>query len=99
MDRQQQDKAQRLRAVLRKMERSIDDARTRREGNGHDMRNSALPEANGFAESRHTDLDTPITGKSENSMHNGNLPSRTEGNMFDFNKPHMKARPKRRPAV
>jgi hypothetical protein len=93
MEQQQQERVERLRAVLRKMERSIDDARTRRESTSLSESNSA-PMGNLRANSgQNPGLDTPI-------ISNGPAPpARTEATMFNFDKPRLKARPKRRPAI
>lgn len=93
MERQQQERVERLRAVLRKMERSIEDARTRRESSetsdsiSEDMANVRTSNGN------NPDLDTPILGNGKPP------PARTEATMFNFDEPRLKARPKRRPAI
>ena len=101
MDRQHNERTERLRAVLRKMERSIEDARSRRETtNSTDQTPAERMDPN-----RSSLLDTPIIGnQNSNSSGNGNSPSqqppaRTHDSMFDFDAPRLKARPKRRPAV
>ena len=101
MDRQHNERTERLRAVLRKMERSIEDARSRRE-----TTNSTDPTpAERMDPNRSSLLDTPIIGnQNSNGNGNGNSPSqqppaRTHDSMFDFDAPRLKARPKRRPAV
>ena len=99
MDRQQQEKVQRLRAVLRKMEQSIDDARLRREssnqGDFHPGSMDRPDHPNGASK----DLDTPILGQGHASNSHPAPPPRTEESMFNFDQPRLKARPKRRPAV
>ena len=97
MDNQHQERVNRLRNVLRKMEKSIEDARTRRESSTN---TGQVP---GYNQNRiHTspDLDTPIIGSNQQSHSNSTpLPPRNEANMFNFDEPRLKARPKRRPAI
>ena len=99
MDRQQQEKVQRLRAVLRRMEQSIDDARLRRENSdtGDFQQNGVSPVTRENTAS--PDLDTPIIGQNPISNGHSAPPPRTEESMFNFDQPRLKARPKRRPAV
>lgn len=98
MDRHQQEKVQRLRAVLRKMEQSIDNARLRRETSGQgDFQPGPVERIERHQPTQ--DLDTPILGKGHVSSSNPAPPPRTEESMFNFDQPRLKARPKRRPAV
>ena len=104
MDLHENDKTERLRSVLKRMERSIDDARTRRTRGsstgapspaGDHTIGSRTPSPNGF-----DPLDTPIAD-SEVKKDAAPTQSRTvrdEGSMFDFNGPRLKARAKRRSA-
>ena len=93
MERQQQQRVEHLRAVLRKMERSIDDARTRRESTDTGESNSQPMGNSNINNGQNPGLDTPIIG-------NGPAPpARTEATMFNFDEPRLKARPKRRPAI
>ncbi|MCH2160246.1 MAG: hypothetical protein MK085_00085 [Phycisphaerales bacterium] len=98
MDRQPQDKVQRLRAVLRKMEQSIDNARLRRESTGQgDFQAGQVEQSH--RSSTTPDLDTPILGQGHVSNSHPAPPPRTEESMFNFDQPRLKARAKRRPAV
>ena len=105
MDLHENDKTERLRSVLKRMERSIDDARTRRT-------RGSMPEAPSHAEERglgsrtpgaHTGfdpLDTPIADSEVKKDPASTQPRsvRDERSMFDFNGPRLKARAKRRSA-
>jgi len=93
MERQQQERVERLRAVLKKMERSIEDARTRRKSTNDDEVISSQESASQFNRGQNPGLDTPIIGNGQTP------PARTEATMFNFDEPRLKARPKRRPAV
>jgi hypothetical protein len=97
MDRQQQERADRLRAVLRKMERSIEDARSRRETEGRSDEHPGQPASPQSTQHGSPGLDTPIIG--HGSTPSKPPPARTEDTMFDFHAPRLKARPKRRPAI
>lgn len=108
MDRHDNDRNMRLRNILKRMERSIDDARARRttgdepeiDGPGADIvvggpTTGSRPGTAGF-----DPLDTPIAdsrpASSSSSTTNG--PVRDRETMFDFEGPRLKARPKRRSA-
>ncbi len=97
MDNQHHERVNRLRNVLRKMEQSIEDARTRRESSAN---GGQVPAFNQNRMPSSPDLDTPIIGT--NQQNQGNTtppPPRNEANMFNFDEPRLKARPKRRPAI
>ena len=93
-----------LRSILKRMERSIDDARSRRtrtpdagvSTTGFDAR----PMASTTSAARNEDaLDTPImTTKQTGGVPKTPGPVRDERTMFDFDGPRLKARPKRRSA-
>lgn len=104
MDLHENDKTERLRSVLKRMERSIDDARTRRT-------RGSMPEAPGHVEDRplgsrtqhgssFDPLDTPIADSDIKQDATTTQPRsvRDERSMFDFNGPRLKARAKRRSA-
>ena len=105
MDLQQNDKTEQLRSVLKRMERSIDDARTRRT-------RGAMPETGVHSENtvRHggqkpssdgfDPLDTPIADSPVKRAPHKDQPRsvRDERSMFDFEGPRLKARAKRRNA-
>lgn len=105
MDLHETNKTERLRSVLKRMERSIDDARTRRT-------RGSIPEAKsptegaglGSRTSNNTSsfdpLDTPIADSDAKKDPGSTQPRsvRDEGSMFDFNGPRLKARAKRRSA-
>jgi len=93
MERQQQERVDRLRGVLRKMERSIEDARTRRESSESGDSVSSHLDSQRAQSGQNPGLDTPIIGTGQTP------PARTEATMFDFDEPRLKARPKRRPAI
>ena len=99
MERQSHDKAQRLRAVLRKMEQSIDNARLRRESAGQGDFQAGQVEHSIRSNTTTPDLDTPILGQGQVSNSHPAPPPRTEETMFNFDQPRLKARPKRRPAI
>ena len=103
MNRQETDSNNRMRTILQRMERSIDDARSRRvEGTGTSApypprsANPITPQSNMTPRSIDP-LDTPIAdslpGKSSKS--DSIAAVRDAGTMFDFNGPRPKARPKR----
>ena len=105
MDLHENDKTERLRSVLRRMERSIDDARTRRtrgsmpetpsQAEGRVLGSRTPSAVNGF-----DPLDTPIADSDAKKDAVSAQPRsvRDEGSMFDFNGPRLKARAKRRNA-
>ena len=107
MDRHQDDKNTRLRSILKRMERSIDDARTRRisgdefeeSGGGNETviggsQPAERPGTHGF-----DPLDTPIAdSRPAAGQPSNNGPVRDRDTMFDFDGPRLKARPKRRSA-
>ena len=93
MERQKQEQVERLRAVLRKMERSIEDARTRRKSTNDGEVVAGQDNASQFDRGENPGLDTPIIGNGKTP------PARTEATMFNFDEPRLKARPKRRPAI
>ncbi len=107
MDRHHDDKNTRLRSILKRMERSIDDARTRRisgdefeePGAGNETviggsQPIERPGTQGF-----DPLDTPIAdSRPASGQPSNNGPVRDRDTMFDFDGPRLKARPKRRSA-
>ena len=93
-----------LRSILKRMERSIDDARHRRtkapepsiESNGA---TSIAPANTLHGSIGKSALDTPIVStKQASPAKTSSGPMRDEGTMFDFDGPRLKARPKRRSA-
>lgn len=112
MDSNDNPRTDRLRSVLKRMERSIDDARHRR------TRGSDAPAPAGSSTAEDTvigaqnpaptganepfdSLDTPIEDTRPAAGSNGAKKStvvRDERTMFDFEGPRLKARPKRRTA-
>ena len=105
MERQHNERADRLRAVLRKMERSIEDARSRRESTESPGTHTPTGSADTHNVRHSPVLDTPIIGRSSVEESEANTspktppPARTQDSMFNFDAPRLKARPKRRPAV
>ena len=90
-----------LRSILKRMERSIDDARHRRTRTPENPVHTSSVQP-GTANSTMSgeiatnSLDTPIVStKSTNSITTETGPMRDERTMFDFDGPRMKARPKR----
>ena len=114
MEAQENDRTERLRSVLKRMERSIDDARHRRTrgttpmdaGLSHDMDNTVIGSSKvpvPAATNRPFDsLDTPIKDSQPLDVKKVDRSTpgavRDEGTMFDFEGPRLKARPKRRNA-
>ena len=114
MEAQENDRTERLRSVLKRMERSIDDARHRRTRGStpmdanlnHEMDNTVIGSLNvpaPAASNRPFDsLDTPIKDSKplDAPKVDRSTPGavRDEGTMFDFEGPRLKARPKRRNA-
>ena len=108
MDRHEHDKNTRLRSIIKRMERSIDDARARRiTGDeaedfpgGDTVIGDSTPTA-APANRTFDPLDTQIADSrpapSTTSL-NGPSPVRDSETMFDFDGPRLKARPKRRSA-
>ena len=105
MDLHENDKTERLRSVLKRMERSIDDARTRRtrgsmpETPSH-TQEPALGSRTPNGTSGFDPLDTPIADSDAKKEAAPSQPRsvRDERSMFDFNGPRLKARAKRRSA-
>lgn len=105
MDLHENDKTERLRSVLKRMERSIDDARNRRT-------RSSSPESSRLADDSSLagrpkastpgfdPLDTPIADSAPSREVTSSKPRvvRDEKTMFDFNGPRLKAKAKRRSA-
>ncbi|MFB0985597.1 MAG: hypothetical protein QMB94_04805 [Phycisphaerales bacterium] len=103
MNREGNDPNDRMRTILQRMERSIDDARSKRvEGTATGsaytpgMPNSTATRSQGTPRALDP-LDTPIAdstpGKPSESEPNAAV--RDAGTMFDFKGPRLKARPKR----
>ncbi len=93
-----------LRSILKRMERSIDDARHRRTsgpetpGEPGEALRPVVPTVLSRGVGENT-LDTPIVStKSAGTRAPSTGPVRDERTMFDFNGPRLKARPKRRSA-
>lgn len=107
MDRLHDDRNTRLRSILKRMERSIDDARTRRisgdepeeSGPATDTVIGGSATANRPGGPGFDPLDTPIAD-SKPAPGNGSAtgPVRDRDTMFDFDGPRLKAKPKRRTA-
>ena len=105
MDLHENDKTERLRSVLKRMERSIDDARSRRTRSSNPepsrladdsvLAGRAKAPAAGF-----DPLDTPIADSAPSREIASSKPRvvRDENTMFDFNGPRLKAKAKRRDA-
>ena len=90
----------RLRTILQRMERSIDDARARRvDGPGRSEAVSPPPVSTLGASGRlpADPLDTPIADSkpAEKDFSTGSKTVRDAETMFDFKGPRLKARPKR----
>jgi hypothetical protein len=90
----------RLRTILQRMERSIDDARARRvDGPGRTDAVAPLPASPvaGGGRLPIDPLDTPIADskQTEQDFSKGSTKVRDAGTMFDFKGPRLKARPKR----
>ncbi len=112
MEAQENDRTERLRSVFKRMERSIDDARTRRTRGStpmdanlhHEMDNTVIGSSKAPMPSNRTfdTLDTPINDSKPADSPKVDLKTpgaiRDEGTMFDFEGPRLKARPKRRSA-
>lgn len=112
MEAQENDRTERLRSVLKRMERSIDDARNRRTRGStpmnpnlhHEMDSTVIGAAKTpLSSNRPFDsLDTPISDSKPVEAQQNDLKApgavRDEGTMFDFDGPRLKARPKRRNA-
>ena len=104
MNQREQDRTDRLRSVLKLMERSIDDARTRRT-RSDDLPMSSQPTNEGgltsaTEPSAFDPLDTEIADSALKAAEKETDPGevRDEGSMFDFDGPRLKARAKRRNA-
>ncbi|MHC4245577.1 MAG: hypothetical protein GWP75_10385 [Planctomycetia bacterium] len=90
----------RLRTILQRMERSIDDARARRvDGPGRTEAVAPAPAAPAAGGGRMPidPLDTPIADSKPKpeDFSTGSTTVRDAETMFDFNGPRLKARPKR----
>lgn len=103
MNRQENDPNDRMRTILQRMERSIDDARSKRvEGTDtgspykSEITDSATTRSEG-APRPMDPLDTPIADSTprQPSGNKANATVRDAGTMFDFKGPRLKARPKR----
>ncbi|HAC09303.1 MAG: hypothetical protein GY728_09670 [Phycisphaeraceae bacterium] len=100
MKPQDTEQTNRLRTILQRMERSIDDARARRvDGPGRPDAVSPPPASpiTGGGRMPLDPLDTPIadTKQTEQDFSKGSTTVRDAGTMFDFKGPRLKARPKR----
>ena len=109
MDRHEHDKNTRLRSIIKRMDRSIDDARSRRitgdeadDFPGGDTVIGGSTPTPAPANRTFDPLDTQIAdtrpATSSTSTSNGPSPVRDTDTMFDFDGPRLKARPKRRSA-
>ena len=103
MDRHHNDNNDRLRSILKKMARSIDDARTRRITGDEDPLDSPIAPSAGSASDRgnpgaFNPLDTRIADSRPVDSSSDPEPVRDRETMFDFDGPRLKARPKRRSA-
>ena len=104
MNQREQDRTDRLRSVLKLMERSIDDARTRRtRSDDLPMSSQSTNEVGPTAAtepSTFDPLDTEIVDSALKAAEKETEPGevRDEGSMFDFDGPRLKARAKRRNA-
>ncbi len=108
MDRYEHDKTTRLRSIIKRMERSIDDARARRmtgdepeDFPGGDTVIGGSAASPPPAHRAFDPLDTQIADSrpaASSSSSNGPTPVRDSDTMFDFDGPRLKARPKRRSA-
>ena len=109
MDRHEHDKNTRLRSIIKRMERSIDDARSRRitgdeadDFPGGDTVIGGSTSTPAQANRAFDPLDTQIAdsrpASTSSSSSNGPSPVRDSDTMFDFDGPRLKARPKRRSA-
>lgn len=107
MDRHHDDRNTRLRSILKRMERSIDDARTRRisgdefeeSGTGGETVIGGTQPAERPGTPGFDPLDTPIAdSRPTGGKPSNNGPVRDRDTMFDFDGPRLKARPKRRSA-
>ena len=108
MDRHEHDKTTRLRSIIKRMERSIDDARARRitgdeaeDFPGGDTVIGGSNAAPAPANRPFDPLDTQIADSrpaSATATSSSPSPVRDSDTMFDFDGPRLKAKPKRRSA-
>ena len=104
MNQREQDRTDRLRSVLKLMERSIDDARTRRTRSDDLPMSPRSTDEGGLTAatepSAFDPLDTEIADSALKAAEKETDPGevRDEGSMFDFDGPRLKARAKRRNA-
>ncbi|MAD18960.1 MAG: hypothetical protein CMJ52_01900 [Planctomycetaceae bacterium] len=100
MKPQDTEQTNRLRTILQRMERSIDDARARRvdgPGRTEAVTPPAVAPIAGGGRLPADPLDTPVADsqKADPNFPNGSTTVRDAGTMFDFKGPRLKARPKR----
>ena len=103
MNRQENDPNDRMRTILQRMERSIDDARSKRvegadTGSPYQSKMADAATTRSDGAPRPIDpLDTPIADSTprQPSGNQANATVRDAGTMFDFKGPRLKARPKR----
>ncbi|MCP4834522.1 MAG: hypothetical protein GY895_07105 [Phycisphaera sp.] len=105
MNLHENDKTERLRSVLKRMERSIDDARSRRTRtsspeSSRPADDSVVAGRPKMATNGFDPLDTPIADSKPVREPISSKPRvvRDETTMFDFNGPRLKAKAKRRSA-